>query len=253
MRYRVAIVVLALLVPLSTIGIAQERYVDVKTVLEVLQTGSLAEREATMERVVEVKAITKSAALAKAIGAELVRMNAVLTERQRRIEAGVAVPEAPATGEYLALLVQACAQSADPSVIDGLVGVIDTGWGAMRALARFGPTAFDRVLTVASSGTKPMKVSGALITLELMNQTGTLSPEHRARGADVIRTRLSGRQSSIVFSSAIRAAAASDVVDLRERVEAIASGAVLLDTSDQQDMTAELQRRAQEALKKKRM
>ncbi len=206
-----------------------------------------------MGRVVEVKAITKSAALAKAIGAELVRMNAVVIERQRRIAAGVTDPAAPAIGEYLGLLIQACAQSADPSVIDGLVGAIDTGYGATRALARFGPAASDRVLTVASSDVESVKVSGALTTLELMNQVGTLSPEQRARSANVIRARLSGQQSFIVFSAAIHAAAASEMADLRVRVEAIASGAVVLNTADYQDMTAELQRRAQDALKKKRM
>jgi hypothetical protein len=64
---------------------------------------------------------------------------------------------------------------------------------------------------------------------------------------------LSGQQSFIVFSAAIHAAAASEVADLRVRVEAIASGAVVLNIADHPDMTAALQRRAQDALKKKRM
>lgn len=169
-------------------------YVSVKQVLQTLATGTRAEREQMMSRVITVEATAKSHEIARAVAAELARMSEVTAERQRRIAQGILDPDAPGIGEYKGLLVQPCAQSKDPVVIDALIGVIDTGHMAMNALVGFGPLAFDRVVAVAANGEKANKVSGALATLAKFVQAGSLSPVQWSRVLTITRSRTRGTQ-----------------------------------------------------------
>jgi len=120
---------------LSPAGPAFSQELDASQVLQTLATGSLADREAMIARLIETKTTVSSASIAGAVAQELVRVNAEVAERQRKIASGALDPEAPEIGEYLGLLVQACAMSAQPVVLDGLVGAIDTGNMATNAIA----------------------------------------------------------------------------------------------------------------------
>jgi hypothetical protein len=251
MRWTIALTLLAVFG--SSLGSTAQRYdVSVREVLAVLEKGSLEEREEMMARVVKVRATAKSPVLAAAIAGELIRMNAVTAERQDRMRRGIPDPTAPGIGEYKASLIQACTQTDDPVVIDALVGVINTGNMATRALARFGPLAFERVAAVAEHGADGSKVSSALRTLMQMVELDNLPPVHKSKASDIARSRLTGPQRFIVFSGAINLATALGTPDLLEEVEEIALGLRLPEIEGITDMgqREHLQRRAREALAK---
>jgi len=204
-----------------------------------------------MQRVVEVEAIKKSPELTRAVAAELDRVNNIVAQRQRDIVAGISDPSAPSLGPYLGLLVQACAQSDSPAVIEPLVGAIETGNTATRALARFGPAALNQVLALAEGDISAMQMVGVLRTLGQMQQLGKLLPGDELRVSDTVRQVLYTQRPFVVLREAIDLAVTSSQTDLRERVAAIASGNVVPDIVDHKELTAELRRAAQSALSRR--
>jgi hypothetical protein len=224
LRIAVAVAV-AVAAALSLPAIAAQQ-IDVNAAVQVLKSGTLSEREALVDRVIRTRAAASSAAMAQAVADELLRMSDVAAERQRRIAAGAPDATAPDIGEYLAALVQACSQSPEPVVIDGLISVIDTGNMAQAAIARFGALAFDRTSAVALHDDVPSRISGALYTLGKMAASGVLTQRQQTELVDVARARLQGVQPDVVWSAAMKLAIATGDPALRAKVQDIALGRV---------------------------
>ncbi len=186
--------------------------------------GTLEEREETVSKVVAFNLMARSADVRRVVAQELVRMNAEVARRQDNLARGISEPGAPAIGEYMGQLVQACAGTDDPVVIDGLLGAIDTGNMATSALARFGSTVLARVVEIANDERNPLKAFSALETLTKMLATHTVNSEEIGRVIAIARRGMSGEHSVFVWTAIVRLAVATGDPVLLDDVRAIASG-----------------------------
>lgn len=201
--------------------------VKVRDVLAVMTDGTLPERQGMMEQIVALRVMTKSAEVRRVVSQELARMNSEIAVRQNDIARGTTDPTAPDIGEYLGLLVQACAQTDDSLVLEPLLGVLDTGNLATDAVARFGSKALERVMQVAADQSKPRKAAGAVEVMSKMVAGRTVNQLEAARVVATGRRMMSATNTESVWFALMRLAFATQDGGLQSRVRAFADGTLV--------------------------
>lgn len=127
-----------------------------------------------------------------------------------------------AQGEHLLNVAEIVTEWKDRMAIVPLATVIETGGGAMHALAAFGEEAAPTVIQIAMLK-DTSKAHSALLTLTLMMNHKSLLPGTRATVTDVARKRLYDKQGVAVLSGAAALAVATGDPALRSRVEQLLS------------------------------
>jgi hypothetical protein len=221
---------MAILPPCQSAG--QEIPIPEQRLIYWLGHGTQSERQAVVAYVKTLGASQRSAALDGALADELKRLDA---ERRRRAsldrEGILDLGDFPA--DYHAGIIEVLGESSRTVVIPSLTGALDTGWMAVRGLARFGAAAADPVLKVARgepggdrSNNAPAVVFGALATLGLildLPSRAQLPVALQQEIIDVARQRLVGKQHWMVVRAACSLAIATGDPVLRLRVEHIAN------------------------------
>jgi len=151
-----------------------------KDVVRVLATGQLAEKQALLPQVTDMEMPRKSPAVAAAVAAELLRMNAIVRDREENLRHGRKAPSAPDIGEYYMNLLEACVSSKNPIVIPALVEGMN-GLAVRNALVAFGPLAVEPVMTALERESEPMRLQGDAMTMAGLLRVNAVSPGQRAR------------------------------------------------------------------------
>ncbi len=213
-------------------ALCQDVPVAQRHLVDWLASGTQSEREAVVAYVRQLQPNARGHELDLALANELLRLDAE-RRRRRALSGGELQAAGDFPAEYHAALIEAVGSSVDPVIIPALVGAIDTGRMANRAIAKFGNAAVRPVLAVAlgrraSDGTeaRPESISGALSTLTLIvsaAQPTELAPTVSAQIADVARERLTGTQHGSVLAAACELAIATREPSLRYRVDELAT------------------------------
>lgn len=187
------------------------------------------EREATVAYLLTLDAAQTEPAIWRALASELKRLDELRRHRRALAQKGAVLDDFPA--EYHALVIEVISRSQDPIVVSALVGSLDTGRMAGRAMAKFDAVEVVReVLPIAEGQGDPHPglIAGAMHALEsaLSAPSATrLSSDAVVRIRALARTRLAGLQDPMVVAAACGLAHATDDPGLKRRADRLADSA----------------------------
>lgn len=209
--------------PAQVVGVSE------KHMVAWLDRGTQEEKEAVVAHLQRLPTARLSQNVVRALGAELRRLDG---ERRRRAQDFAVVPpptEFP-TAYHVAIL--RLLSSLDKPPVQYLAGSLDTGWMAVRAVAKAQEEAISPLVAVTagrdplgSGEAAPDLVAGALSALGLIlsDERAQVSEQARDEAQRAVRQRLEGNQDWRVVSAACQAAAASGVSGLKQRALRLSS------------------------------